>query len=117
MLRRLLIWILLAPLPLNGLWMLCKDAVPAQTSSAETDMAEEDGADCSKICERKPQTGSICLISPGDKSSITILVYGVAIPSALVRFIPAAVSGQVAPQYANSYRSPTIIDPSPPPRA
>src|SRR5579883_2465691 len=88
MLRKLALWLLILPMPLNGLWMVCKDAPseaprPAQSSSAD----QPD--DCTKICARKHQqaAGAICIISPGDKSSINITVFGVAVLPAEFRLI------------------------------
>src|SRR5262249_29924295 len=118
MLRKFLIWVLLAPLPLNGLWMACQDAPSPSSNHAEpATSAEQDDADCSKICARPEHDGSICLISAGDKSSINIIIFGLAVPAAAVRFAPPDSTAIAANWQADSYLNPSIASPSPPPRA
>ncbi len=93
MIQKLVLYISLLPLTLNGLWLVCRNAPPdaQQTSDAQAsgssnrssisrkdapdkDIAQE--SDCDRMCARQTST---CLPPAGDKTSVTIVFFGVAI--------------------------------------
>lgn len=119
MLRKLAIWVLLIPLPLNGLWMVCRDAPPDAQEPSESAAYSKDPAQCIKICamKRQAESGAICLISPGDaKSSITITVFGVAVLAPAFQLQPLAESSQSIAELPDLYLSPSLTLSTPPPR-
>ena len=148
MLRKLAVWLLLIPLPLNGLWMVCREAPPegqklsrsyagpdenlfsklaelsddGNASSADENSPSDEGdsatPECSRICAiRSGAAGPACLFASGAKASMTILVFGVAVPPAQVETIAAVeTSGSIA-ERADFYRSPNLDHCSPPPKA
>ena len=119
MLRKLAIWVLLLPLPLNGLWMMCRDTPTEAQDPAESTAYSKDPVHCRKICALKRQAsdGTICLISPGDaKSSITIIVFGVAVLAPAVQLQPFAKAARSVPELSDFYLSPPLAHSTPPPR-
>src|ERR1043166_2572116 len=103
MLRKFAIWLLLIPMPLNGLWITCKDApsaVPDETQSAPEDetnlIAMFDSGDldtdtgdsgaCKKVCSFSAgQSGTLCLVTGESKTSFSIVVFGVPILPAVFK--------------------------------
>lgn len=134
MLRKLVIWLLLIPLPLNGLWLACRDApgespAPAE-SSAEADAnlfesvanAQADsgtGAACLQFCAIKSggRDGSFCLVSGGSKTSLTILVFGVAILPPEVPLHRLTAARPFIAELPSLYMNPSIDGSTPPPEA
>lgn len=120
MFRRLALCVLTLPLMLNGLWVICHDVPPppktqetqetAQSQSPEDELK----AECEKLCARQ---SSLCLISPGDKTSLSIVILGVAIFPSDLQVSSTAVSREPVAQVRNLYSDPTIAQPSPPPEA
>lgn len=134
MLRKLAIWLLLIPLPLNGLWLVCRDAPPkvpepaASSADSERNLLEffanaeadsESGANCVKICAIKSaeKDGSFCLVSGGSKTSLTIIVFGVAILPPALQLHPVAAVRQFIAELPDLYLSPFMGRSTPPPRA
>ena len=149
MLRKIAVWLLLIPLPLNGLWMVCREAPPeAQkhsrsyagpdenlfdkvanlagddvngASAAENSPGDEGNSstpECSRICAiRSGAAGPVCLFASGAKASMTVIVFGVAVPPPQVESIAAAeTSGSIA-EHVDFYRSPNLAHFTPPPEA
>ena len=116
--RRLALCLLTLPLMLNGLWVICHDvAPPAKTQESEQAKSPEDElkAECEKLCARE---SSLCLISPGDKTSLSVVVLGVAIfPSEGPIITSPAVSREYAEERPTFHSDPSIAQPSPPPEA
>jgi hypothetical protein len=129
MLQKLVLYISLLPLTLNGLWLVCRNAPPdAQQSDAQAgasdrssisrkdapdkDIAQE--SECDRMCARQTST---CLPPAGDKTSVSIVFFGVAI------FVPLGQVGvplstrQAIPEFVNLHCDPVIGRLSPPPRA
>jgi hypothetical protein len=117
-LRKIAFCLLVLPLTLNGLWVICRDVPPAtQTSeSAKSDSsnADQQKTECERLCARQ---SSLCLTSAGDKTSVTIVVYGVAIFPSEVRVGPPSVARQTVADLRDLHSDASIARPSPPPRA
>lgn len=116
-LRKLTLCLLALPLTLNGLWILCQDMPPqAQTQeSAQSQSAvDEAQAECARLCARQ---SSLCLISPGDKTSISIVVFGVAVFPSDVRVSSPVASREFVAELRNLHSDPSIEYPSPPPES
>ena len=149
MLRKLAVWLLLVPLPLNGLWMVCREAPPEARnlsrsyagpdenlfdkfanlpgddgialSAPENSPGEDDNSstpECPRFCAvRSGAAGPACLFASGARASMTILVFGVAVPPAHVETIAdVETSGSIA-GHADFYRSPNLAHFTPPPEA
>ena len=149
MLRKLAVWLLLIPLPLNGLWMVCREAPPdAQKlsrtyagpdenlfdkfanlpgddgnalSAAENSPADEGDSstpECRRICAiRSGAAGPACLFASGAKASMTILVFGVAVPPPQVETIATVESSRSYAEHPDLYLSPNLARFTPPPEA
>ena len=149
MLRKIAVWLLLIPLPMNGLWMVCREAPPdAQKlsrsyagpdenlfekfanlpgddgnalSAAENSAGDEGDSstpECARFCAfRAGAAGPVCLFASGAKASMTILVFGVAVPPAHVETIAAAESHRSVAERADFYRGPNLTRFTPPPEA
>ena len=122
-LRKLVLSLLALPLVLNGLWVICRDvppqpqapeAVQSQSTAAEQKADADEKAECERLCARQT---SVCLTSPGDKTSITIVVFGVAIPSNDPQMSLPAMSREPLPHSRDFHSDPSISHPSPPPEA
>jgi hypothetical protein len=119
-LRKLALCLLVLPLTLNGLWTICRDVPPPllqQTSDSAQPQAssiDEQKAECERLCARH---SSLCLTSAGDKTSVTIVVYGVAIFPGAVRVGLPSVTRYTVAGLRNLHSDPSIAHPSPPPRA
>jgi hypothetical protein len=118
MLRKLVLWILMVPMPLNGLWMVCKDA-PSDVQQPVQSAKADEGDDCAKICAlHHPTEGAICLISAGNsKSSIQIVVFGVPILPGEIQFRGPEPAGQSSAELKDLYLDPASTTTTPPPRA
>ena len=114
MLQKLAIWLLLPPMLLNGLWMVCNPPGVVD-SPAET----EESADCIRICAAlEAQLGRICIIWPGDtKPSLTIIDFGAAILPSEILLQPVAIDERLERDLPVLHRSPSLSNPTPPPRA
>jgi hypothetical protein len=149
MLRKIAVWLLLIPLPLNGLWMVCREAPPEAGKLSRSyagpdenlfdkfaNLASDDGnalsadansagderdsstPECSRICAfRSGAGGPACLFASGAKASMTIVVFGVAVPPTQVETIAAAETSGAIAERADFYRSPNLGHFTPPPRA
>ena len=121
MLRKLVIWFLLAPMLVNGLWMVCSDASSETAAAAAGAHAQsEESSECIKMCAMKyaKELGTICFVLPGDsKTSITILDYGAAILPLEFRLQPFAVEEQFVTNVAPYYSNPSLYNHTPPPKA
>ena len=125
MIQKLVLYISLLPLTLNGLWLVCRNAPPedqqpadtragdsSQSSTPDKGMGEE--SECDRMCARQTST---CLPPAGDKTSVTIVFFGVAI------FLPLGQIGaplsvrQAMPDFVNLHLDPTISQLTPPPKA
>lgn len=144
MFRKLVTWLLLLPLPVNGLWMVCRDAPQAQVAQpeqasaptpadqnlfkilvgdadpqpAQTSAKERNTPECEKICSIKSAArgGPVCLLSSGGKASLTIIVFGVAVISPQVQFHPPATAGQFLAEVQDIYLNPSLAHSTPPPK-
>ncbi len=116
-LRRLALCLLALPLMLNGLWAICRDVPqpPKAQESVQAQSADDElKAECEKLCARE---SSLCLVSPGDKTSLTIIAFGVAIfPTDLQVGLPAISREPVAGTHSH-HSDPSLAYPSPPPEA
>jgi hypothetical protein len=119
-LRKLAFCLLVLPLTLNGLWVLCRDVPPepqAQSSDPaqpQSPSVDEQKAECERLCARE---SSLCLVSPGDKTSLTIVVFGVAVFPAEIQVSSPALAREELAELRNLHSDPGIVQPSPPPRA
>jgi hypothetical protein len=124
MIQKLVLYISLLPLTLNGLWLVCRDAPPdAEQSGAQTgdssrssapDKKIDQESECDRMCARQAST---CLPPAGDKTSVSIVFYGVAIFTPLGQIGEPLSARQAIPDFVNLHRDPTISRLSPPPRA
>jgi hypothetical protein len=117
MLRKLALCLLVLPLTLNGLWMICRDAPPQpqtpDSAQSEASSMDEQKAECERLCARQ---SSLCLTSAGDKTSVTIVVYGVAVFPGAVRVGSPSITRYTVAGLRNLHSDPSIAHPSPPPR-
>ncbi len=82
MLHKLVVFVLLLPLSLNGLWMVCAGGEAFAGAGEEETSGMAEGADCSAMCilKKAKPNGPICLITAdASKSSLTIFLLGVAV--------------------------------------
>jgi len=115
MLRKLGLLLLLLPLTLNGLWILCRDVPPepqAADSAQSSSSVDQQKEECERLCARQ---SSFCLTSAGDKTSVTIVVFGVAIFPAAARVGSPAGVRQAVAEFRGVHSDPSIANPSPPP--
>jgi hypothetical protein len=125
MVQKLVLYISLLPLTLNGLWLVCRNAPPdnQRTSDAQAgnsnrssvpDKEIDQASDCDRMCARQTST---CLPPAGDKTSVTIVFFGVAIFLPLGQIGAPLAARQAMPDFVNLHCDPIITHPSPPPRA
>ena len=114
MLRKLATWLLLPPMLLNGLWMICN---PPGTE--ESHAHPDESADCVRICAAlEAQLGKICIVWPGGtKPSLTIIDFGAAILPSEILLQPVNMDERLEIDLPASHRSPSLSNPTPPPRA
>ena len=124
MLRNLVLWFLLLPLPLNGLWMACDDRPrEEQAATPDSPALTQEQIDCIRICAMKHHAadeygGPICIILPGNaKTSITIVNFGTAVAPAKIELTPMAVVEEYATEWPPRYSAPNLSGTTPPPRA
>ena len=134
MLRKIAIWLLLIPLPLNGLWVACTDApseAPQESQPAIDDninllelfasgaVDSDDPATCVKICSIRSnaKNGTFCLAAGESKTSFSILVFGVAILPPSVALHSLLPSTQLDRELPVLYLNPSVDGSTPPPRA
>jgi hypothetical protein len=130
MIRRIAICLFLLPLALNGLWLICREAPPdtsagtspeatlaAQATEPAQSAAEKRKAECERICGVHAGAGPVCLLSPGNKTSLSIVILGLSILPAATAVRPPAVTRRTAPEFSVLHFDPCIADPAPPPRA
>jgi len=117
MLRKFTVWALLVPLFLNGLWVVCAGGgvVPSQVAES----SEQPGSHCETECALKTgvQPGSICLISPGGKSSLTIFAFGIAVVPPMARVGRITEFETAVIDLAVLYREPILPGVTLPPKA
>ena len=120
MLRKVVLWFLILPLPLNGLWMACNDvSSEGQGTTDEAPALTQEQLDCIRICAMKHQAidGPICIILPGDSNaSITIINFGVAVLQAKVELAPITTIEEYATELPVMYSGPNVFRDIPPPR-
>ncbi|MBI2815811.1 MAG: hypothetical protein HYX72_02610 [Acidobacteria bacterium] len=133
MLRKLAVWILLIPLPLNGLWLACEEEPPkVQGSSVDLPASEENlfstfavsddaivsAGECARFCAFKSaeENGSVCLLGPEGKTSITILVFGVAVTQPQFQLSAIQPAGRGPAEMLDLYSNPNLFLSTPPPR-
>jgi hypothetical protein len=127
MIRRIVICLFLLPLALNGLWLICREAPPAETSletsldvqatEPQQSAAEKRKAECERICGVHAGAGPVCLLSPGNKTSLSIVIVGLSILPAATAVRPPAATRRTVPEFSVLHFDPCIADPAPPPRA
>jgi len=113
MLRNLIGWVLIAPMLLNGLWIVCNDAPSAET----VPLSKE--AECARICLMKLQANGerFCLIFPGDsKTSISVIDFGVAIVPLKIQLQGNEGAEPYLITFSPSYSNPSLLNHTPPPR-
>src|ERR1043165_6228341 len=102
MLRKLIFWVLLPAMLVNGLWMVC------QPQDQEDSLPQsKESADCIRICAAlEASLGTICLLFPGhSNASITVIDYGAAVLAAQVLLQPTSVDQPFKPASVASYGS------------
>lgn len=122
--RKLVIWLLLIPLPLNGLWMVCRDAPEVQdqahSSGSQATGASEKAAreNCEKICALRlaEASGVVCFLSAGRSNSISIVVFGIPVLPRQAALEPPATASQSVATAADFFPNPQLSIPTPPPR-
>jgi hypothetical protein len=116
-LRKLALCLLVLPLTLNGLWVLCRDVPPAPQApdSAQAQSSDEDQqkAECERLCARQ---SPLCLVSAGDKTSVTIVVFGVAVFPTHMGIGAPLNSREPVVELCDMRSDPTLVHPSPPPK-
>jgi len=126
MIRRIAICLFLLPLALNGLWLICREAPPetsletsldAQATEPQQSAAEKRKAECERICGVHAGAGPVCLLSPGNKTSLSIVILGSSILPAATAVRPPAATRRTVPEFSLLHFDPCIADPAPPPRA
>lgn len=130
MMRRIAICLFLLPLALNGLWLICREAPPemsidtsletsldAQATEPQQSAAEKRKAECERICGVHAGAGPVCLLSPGNKTSLSIVIFGLSILPAATAARPPAPTRRTVPEFSALHFDPCIADPAPPPRA
>jgi len=119
MLRKLVVVMLLLPLPLNGLWMVCGDVRSIATQSPDPSAKPQDMAACTKMCPKeKPVTeGSVCLFTADTgNGSIMVVVFGVAVLPVQSLVHPPVLMSQFLPELSDYYSNPSLDQSTPPPR-
>ena len=117
LLRSVALCLLALPLMLNGLWVICRDVpqAPKTQESAQAQSPDDElKAECEKLCARQ---SSLCLISPGDRTSLSIVVLGVAVFPSHVQITSPRVSREQVTELSSLHSDPNITNPSPPPEA
>jgi hypothetical protein len=114
--RKLTLCLLMLPLTLNGFWIICRDVPPEPQApdSAQSSVVDQQKAECEKLCARQ---SSLCLTSGADKTSVTIIVYGMAIFPAEIQIGAPSLSRQTSTELRDLHSDPNIPQPSPPPKA
>jgi len=113
MLRNLIGWILIAPLLLNGLWIVCNDAPSAES----VPLSKE--AECARICLLKLQAigERFCLILPGaSKTSISVIDFGVALVPTKIQLQGNEGAEPFFVTFSPRYLNPSPSNRTPPPR-
>jgi hypothetical protein len=115
LLCKLTLCMLVLPLTLNGFWIVCRDVPPAPQApdSAQSSNVDQQKAECERLCARQ---SSLCLTSGADKTSVTIIVYGVAIFPTEIQIGVPSVSRQTSSELRDLHSDPNIPQLSPPPR-
>jgi hypothetical protein len=126
MFRRIAISLFLLPLALNGLWLICREAPPdasldtsleAKAAEPPQSAAEKRKAECERICGLHPGEGPLCLLSSGNKTSLSIVILGLLILPATTAVQRPAATPQTQREFSLLHYDPCIINPAPPPRA
>jgi hypothetical protein len=113
MLRSLIGRVLIAPLLLNGLWIVCNDAPSAES----VPLSKE--AECARICLLKLQASGerFCLILPGaSKTSISVIDFGVAVVPLKIQLQCNEAAEPYVSTFSPSYSNPSLANHTPPPR-
>jgi hypothetical protein len=115
LLRKLALYLLVLPLTLNGLWILCRDVPPEPQApdSVQSSGIDQQKAECERLCARQ---SSLCLSSAADKTSVTIVVFGLAIFPPEVQIVSPSVTRQTSAELRDLHSDPSIAHASPPPR-
>lgn len=116
MIHKLLVCALLAIVPVTGLRMICVD--PPVQATDDAMRAGDGGQDCDEICARKPgkrSQGPTCMLLADGCSVVLIAVVAVVATP-----VPVVVRAQPSPfelPCQQSYLSPSLAHPAPPPKA
>ena len=118
MLRKLIIYLLLVPLPLNGLWLVCKDAPVVEKAAAETD-GNRDSPECILECARRAAqlSGVICFFSAGDDVSVMVISFGTPILPPVVQLQLPGPTRRLAAELSDLYLTRSIAHANPPPKS
>src|ERR1700751_2700911 len=113
MIRRIAISFFLLPLALNGLWLICREAPSGGSPEASVDTpleapagqptqsaAEKRKAECERICGLHPGEGPLCPLSPGNKTSLSIVILGLSILPGATAVRPPAVTRQAQREFS-----------------
>ena len=119
MLHKLVIWLLLTPMLLNGLWMVCSDSSSDTAATASGAQSEEN---CSKICMMKHgvDLGTICFALPGGtrtSTTITVFDFGVALLPLEFQLKPVSAEEPFVTELSAVYSNPSLSNQTPPPKA
>ena len=116
MIHKLLVCTLLAIVPVTGLRMICVD--PPVSSKAAVGPAASGGQDCEETCARKPVKrgpGPTCMLLADGCTVVLIAV--VAVVPAHMPVLQRAQAVPYEPALYQFYRSPTLDQHAPPPKA
>lgn len=130
MIQKLVLYISLLPLTLNGLWLVCRNAPPDAQETSDVQAGDSNGpsaldkdapdkgidqeSECEKMCARQMNT---CLPPAGAKTSVTIVFFGVAIFLPLGQIGAPLSAREIMPDFVTLHCDPTISRFSPPPKA
>lgn len=116
LLRKLTLCLLVLPLTLNGLWMICRDVQPEAQApdSAQSSTIDQQKAECERLCARQ---SSLCLTSGADKTSVTIIVFGLAVFLPQTQIVSPSTTRRTSTELREAHSAPNIAQPSPPPEA
>ena len=119
MLHKLVVFVLLLPLSLNGLWMACAGGEAFAGANEEEPSGMAEGADCSEMCimEKAKPNGPICLIAADDsKNSVSIFLLGVAVIPSEFNLVRPFTPEHHIPELSRFYIDPALFSANPPPR-
>ena len=120
MLRKLATLLLVAPLSLNGLWMICATVEPTVAATQTANSQAGAKPHCKFMCpaQQPAQPGAICVLTADvDGGSIALFAVAVATPPPLVTWTAPPRSTEYPQPSAAIYSEPSLASINPPPEA